>query len=220
MQVLKDDVRNKILRSALTEFRHHGYQDSSMRRIAAHAGITTGNIYRYFKNKECLFDELIQPAYERFVAYIVEIKQEIDHTFSKDAADTLKYIRKVDNTVVELFRESGTEVMILLNRSGGSKYAQVKQELVQLTFRILEKVFVITKGGLSPLDEAERKVILMLAMTLMEGVCKILREHEDGDTIKLLVDELIQIYHIGIAAKISGMNRKINQQGADCGHDV
>ena len=52
MQTLKEDVREKIIDSAKNEFLEKGIERASMRDIAAGSGMTVGNLYRYFKNKE------------------------------------------------------------------------------------------------------------------------------------------------------------------------
>ena len=51
-QILKDDVRERIINAAKEEFLEYGYKDASMRRIAFKSHMTVGNLYRYFKNKE------------------------------------------------------------------------------------------------------------------------------------------------------------------------
>ena len=53
-QVLKDSLRKAILDAAKEEFLEYGFKDASMRRIAAKANMTVGNLYRYFKNKESI----------------------------------------------------------------------------------------------------------------------------------------------------------------------
>jgi AcrR family transcriptional regulator len=62
MQVLKDNLRERILAAARREFCDNGYKNASMRRIAANAGITAGNIYRYYENKDALLQAVIRPV--------------------------------------------------------------------------------------------------------------------------------------------------------------
>ena len=40
MQILKESIKNKILKAASLEFNEKGFQAASMRKIAANAGIT------------------------------------------------------------------------------------------------------------------------------------------------------------------------------------
>jgi AcrR family transcriptional regulator len=44
MKILKEETYNRILSAARNEFEQYGYSHSSMRRISATAGMTTGNI--------------------------------------------------------------------------------------------------------------------------------------------------------------------------------
>jgi AcrR family transcriptional regulator len=51
--------RVQVLEAALALFSHQGYRATSMRDIAARAGVSTGNVYHHFKDKEAIFRELI-----------------------------------------------------------------------------------------------------------------------------------------------------------------
>ena len=45
MQYLKDEVKSRIISSALKEFHDKGFLDASMRRIAKEANVAIGNVY-------------------------------------------------------------------------------------------------------------------------------------------------------------------------------
>ncbi len=60
-QVKKVSVQNRILDAALSLFSENGYQATSMPEIAARAGITPGNIYRYYASKFELFYGVLEP---------------------------------------------------------------------------------------------------------------------------------------------------------------
>lgn len=55
-------TRENLVRAALQEFATRGYDGSSVRGICAAAGVTTGALYFFFKNKENLFREVIAPV--------------------------------------------------------------------------------------------------------------------------------------------------------------
>ena len=48
MQVLKGNIRHRILDVAEQLFARHGYAKTSMREVATRAGIAVGNLYHYF----------------------------------------------------------------------------------------------------------------------------------------------------------------------------
>ena len=58
-QVKKSEVRNRILESAFKLVSAEGYQAASMPKIAKGAGITQGNIYRYYDSKFELFYDVV-----------------------------------------------------------------------------------------------------------------------------------------------------------------
>jgi AcrR family transcriptional regulator len=55
----REDVRSKILAAAVEVFATRGYEDSSLKRVAAQAGFSKGAVYSNFENKDELFFELV-----------------------------------------------------------------------------------------------------------------------------------------------------------------
>jgi AcrR family transcriptional regulator len=51
--------RRAVLDAALQLFSHQGYQATSVRDIADRAGVSTGNLYHHFPDKEAIFNTLI-----------------------------------------------------------------------------------------------------------------------------------------------------------------
>lgn len=58
------ETKRKIIESAKKEFLEKGFVNASLRRIAANAGLTTGAMYRHFKDKDALFCALVDNAIE------------------------------------------------------------------------------------------------------------------------------------------------------------
>lgn len=60
-QQLKQDVFDRICASAIASFSTLGYEQTRLADVARAAGISAGNIYRYFADKETLFAQ-VAPA--------------------------------------------------------------------------------------------------------------------------------------------------------------
>src|SRR6187402_669135 len=60
-QVLKPEVRARILSAGLEVFAAHGYLGATMNAIAEQAGLGAASLYRYFPSKAELFDAAITP---------------------------------------------------------------------------------------------------------------------------------------------------------------
>jgi AcrR family transcriptional regulator len=58
-QVLKDSVRSRIRAAALRSFATRGYAGTTMAGVATEAGMATANLYRYYRNKAELFDDVV-----------------------------------------------------------------------------------------------------------------------------------------------------------------
>ena len=61
-----DELNEKILESARSEFLANGYQDASLRRICRAAGLTTGALYKRYESKDSLFSVLLEPTLTAF----------------------------------------------------------------------------------------------------------------------------------------------------------
>lgn len=59
-------TQEKIKIVATTEFLVNGYLGASLRKIAKAANVTTGAMYGYYKNKEALFNELVEEVAKQF----------------------------------------------------------------------------------------------------------------------------------------------------------
>lgn len=63
-QFLKEEVKDKIQNSAVEVFTNKGFKKSSIKEIATNAGVSVGNVYRYYSNKETLYESVIEGVYE------------------------------------------------------------------------------------------------------------------------------------------------------------
>ncbi len=181
MQVLKDDVREKIIRAAIREFGEKGYRGSSLRVIARNAGIVMGNIYRYFKNKEELFGCAVGPVYSHIAGVTARVEAEIEAAKGPWTDEqALALIRRAYGEILETFSGHGTELLILLDKSAGSIYENTKNDLIGQTERIL-------KARLSQeLELADPYVCHVIAAAFVEGVCVVLRDGGGHDKEALI----------------------------------
>jgi AcrR family transcriptional regulator len=171
MQILKDDVREKITRAAIREFGEKGYRDSSMRVIAQNAGIVMGNIYRYFKSKEELFNKTVGPVYSHISSMTAQVQAEIEAVKGPWTDEqAIELIRRIYGRILETFSGHGTELMILLDKSAGSVYKDTKKELIG-------QIESILRTRLSQEVELTDPFIChVIAAAFVEGICVVLRD--------------------------------------------
>ncbi|MDT8336445.1 MAG: helix-turn-helix domain-containing protein [Candidatus Izemoplasmatales bacterium] len=132
MQVLKESVRNSIVEGAILEFFKYGFQNANMRRIADKANITVGNIYRYYKNKETLFREILLPA-ERAIDDLEHFDRELNIT----AIKTIDDVNQLVTFVMSVLKPYTREIYIMTLDSSGNHYLKIKNQLENM---IINKV--------------------------------------------------------------------------------
>ena len=61
------ETEAKSLASAKSEFLEKGYAKASLRKICANAGMTTGALYFFFKDKEDLFRSIVEKPFRELL---------------------------------------------------------------------------------------------------------------------------------------------------------
>lgn len=153
-QTLKDEVRQAILEAAMEAMLEKGTCDINMREIGRAAGITAGNVYRYFENKDELIRAITAPMTDRINQIIREesgnlvdmtrMRLEIPPDFkpSQDMGPSLRLILeligRILSRIMELCRSEPRRFKILLNaRVVGDKLREcfaaiVKESILRL----------------------------------------------------------------------------------------
>src|SRR5678816_624986 len=91
----RDELRRAILDAAREAFVRHGYEGVSMRKLAESVGCTHGNLYLHFKDKEALFDCLVEESFEQFGAGLGRLPE------SARRGDPVEFVRKAGRAYVE-----------------------------------------------------------------------------------------------------------------------
>ncbi|MBU3197237.1 TetR/AcrR family transcriptional regulator [Clostridium algidicarnis] len=195
MQYLKDHVRNSIKEEALNEFNKKGYKGASVRSIAKNSNTSVGNIYKYFDSKEALYENLIEPVYDKVMDYI----NQFEKVELNDKAEDVFY--QLMEKIMEIFNYNSMELSILLNKSQGSKYEHCKWTFVDFITRIVtENVSyqLATKGK----KLKDNFLIYIISNSLVESISIILEERQDGAEVRKLILSIIDIFYNDILYKV------------------
>ncbi len=120
-QVLKEEQKNKILYAAKTQFVEIGFSGTSMRAIAKDAGMTVGNIYRYFKNKKDIANAIISPVLEQLDGILMILSCNSGDILSppvsvvQDENSLTEILFQLADCMVEIEDKYKYETVILLN---------------------------------------------------------------------------------------------------------
>ena len=96
-QRYRDVLRRAILDAAREAFLRDGYEGVSMRKLAERVGCSHGNLYLHFKDKEALFECLVQESFDQFGARLRKRKE----TESARRDDPVELVRKLGRAYVQ-----------------------------------------------------------------------------------------------------------------------
>lgn len=126
-QILKDEVKNRIVEAAKREFMENTYERTSMRNIANRSNITVGNLYRYFTSKEELNHFIVRPALEKLQELVLKISHnQVDILNMENISLTSSQMREMLDSladgVVDIYSKHRIEMNILMMRTNINKY--------------------------------------------------------------------------------------------------
>lgn len=196
MQILKDEIRERIVTEALEVFLEKGYGNSSMRDLAQRVGTSVSNIYHYFPNKQELFRAIAEPIARRVKHLLSEII--IYEAKSETELVEEEYVTRALGEVIKGHRR---EFLVLMDKSGGTGYEHVKMDIINaVETHIIQHHLKDSKETRHP-----EGAFLMhfLATNLIEALIEIGRHCCDEREVDHSIRALVK-YHIGGVARLMG----------------
>src|SRR5690554_1518485 len=126
MQYLKPELKESILNAAIEEFYTKGYEKASMKQIANKTGISVGNVYRYYANKEAVFHGVVVPVYEQIIQMI---EQDHREEGKHDALDLSTLIEVLGTMLASILVDHRKPLIILLDKSQGTSFEHAKTQI-------------------------------------------------------------------------------------------
>lgn len=132
---------DKILDTALKLFCEKGYYNTTTNEIAKEAGISIGSLYSYFKDKDTIFQEILESYHQNFLSVFEHIKSDINSSLYE--LDKKAWLRILLDSLIELHQSVKT-----LNRELKALY-YIKSEVQAVVDMQTEKIRIATLEILS-----------------------------------------------------------------------
>jgi AcrR family transcriptional regulator len=124
MQVLKLEIREKILTVAERLFYETGFSRTSTRSIAKEVGISVSNLYKYFADKQAIFSAIVDPFYHRTRSNLAALFDEEHEEMDSHIMDT------AIQQIMSMMMTDRRKFVMLMGRSEGTRYAHFKEEII------------------------------------------------------------------------------------------
>ncbi len=182
MQVLKDEIRHKILLEAQHLFLQRGYDRTSLQMIADKVNISKSNLYHYFKNKEELFYELTDTAAEGMKRLIMRFR---DKRFDPRTGSR-EYQVLLTEEVTSLLLAEKYGLLLIMEQAQGTRYEGLRSSLIDM---------LAAKSAPILADEDNALLLAqIMARNLVDGTVQILKSRVRPREVRFALNRLVE-YH-------------------------
>lgn len=132
------ETKERLLESAKAEFAEKGYMKASLRKICAGAGVTTGALYFFFKDKEDLFTAIVGQPFDGLKEIMLQhFDDERELLTSSDMLMLKEHIDdghdEIAAALIHHLYSNYDAFTLLLTKSQGSKFEGCVDEVVEMT---------------------------------------------------------------------------------------
>ena len=129
------ETRKKLLESARKEFKEKGYHKASLRNICKNAGVTTGALYFFFKDKDDLFASLVKKPLEE-IYQLIEVHYKQEREDVKDGSILVKDFTldfELAYQLLDIIYEQRDDFLLLLTESEETSAQKKLDEIIERT---------------------------------------------------------------------------------------
>ncbi len=180
--------REQILEAALELFSHCGYRATSIRDIAAKAGVSTGNVYHHFADKETIFRTLLDQYWQAIDDPALPFNVALA---TGRFPDNLEEIGRASRDLVQTYRRYVALIYVDVVEFGGEHIRKFYSEMARrfehflVSRGLVEEVAKRLRPGISPVSAvmlASRFFLNFFAVEILFGV----RDHFGKDTDEVI----------------------------------
>ena len=201
MRPLNDGLAQKILNAAKNEFLSKGYRNPSVRSIAASVGVTTGAIYRYYDNKEALFNALAAEPAEWFLREYKEYSK----NFSKLGLDRqlteLPHLSDKPNgeigVLMKYIYEHYDAFKLIACCSVGTGYEDYIERLTEIETKSGTVLIHLLKKENRISYDMDDTLIHIISGTIFTGIFEIISHDNDAKEAEKHINALYEFYTAG-----------------------
>lgn len=198
MRLLNDELAKNILEASKKEFLEKGFQKASVRSIAAAVNVTTGAVYRYYENKEALFDALVKaPSEELYEFYLSYNEDFSNQELNEQMSELSDGIEDDTDGMLGFIYEHYDAFKLIACCSEGTKYADYVERLIEIETRSSIKLIRLMQadGKISP--DFDEQLVHIISSTMFNGVFEIISHNEPIEKAREHIHILKEFYTAG-----------------------
>lgn len=126
-----EETKANIISAARNEFYENGYDGTSLRKICAAAGVTTGAVYFFFDGKEDLFDAVINEVIKPLSFYMKKHYAEEDASLDRTREEIAKDDYEAADFIIDFYFDNRKTFDIILKHLTNAKVEEAFREFIE-----------------------------------------------------------------------------------------
>ena len=192
------ETKKKILESAKKEFLEKGFMNASLRTIAANAELTTGAMYRHFKDKNALFcalvDEAIEVTTKTVMLADVMNHSKLGHPVSEEHFEEE---RKAEKELLDYIYSHFDAFELLLTKAAGSTHENFLEEICDLYTKNCAKTFIWMYEQKIVPKKIEGMTVHVIASTLINSFAEIVLHKMSRKKAVTFIENITEFFRFG-----------------------
>lgn len=202
------DTKKKLLESAKKEFLEKGFMGASLRTIAANAGVTTGAMYRHFKDKDDFFCALVDDAIDVSTKTVMLANSE-NHS-GLDISHMKEHMELEEQSVIEFLNymyDNFDAFTLLLTKAAGSTHEHFQEDICELYTKNCKQTFAWMYEQKIATKQVSPMTIHFMASTVINAFCDIILHNMTKKEAEAYISDIMEFTSSGIYVLLGIQNK-------------
>lgn len=198
VQYKKDEIKEKLEAAALNIFSENGYMNAKIADIASKAGVSVGNLYRYYKNKDELFYTIVPRDFTE--SFKNKLYEKIILARHKGLAGYKEneLNKLLTNEFYGFLLENKERFIILIEHGQGTEYSGFKEELINYLIKIFMDNLTLFQKSESIMQRNLKTVLKIVYTNLINMFVEALKQPTQDFQKKFLLHALNSYHWAGL----------------------
>lgn len=194
-----EGVSDEVLRCAREEFMEMGFQEASMRVIAAKANTSTGSIYTRYGDKSGLFHALVDDAVNGLLQGFEEVQAAFDDRPAEAKGDALDYASDHVVGMVNYLYDHLDDFRLLARCSDKDCYEKMIDSLIDVDVKYTLRFMQSTNRGALAEGPTGALMVHMLSNAFYSGLFETIRHELSREDAITYARQLRRFFRMGWA---------------------
>ncbi len=194
-----EGVSDQLLRCAREEFMEMGFQEASLRVIAAKAGTSTGSIYTRYGDKDGLFRALTEEAVEGLIQSFESAQSAFDNRPAEAKGDALDYASEQVAEMVNYFYDHLDAFRLLARCSDTDHFDRMIDRLIDIDVKYTLRFLQCTGREALAAGQTGELMLHMLSSAYYSGLFETIRHGLNREDAIAYARRLRRFFRMGWA---------------------